>query len=73
MALAVTVLQEAKQRSVDNYAAGFAKTQAQILGRLRHPSGQLALLNPGWNAHWPPPAARSYCPMPPSTSTTRTR
>ena len=50
MALAVTVLQEEKQRSVDNYAAGFAKTQAQILGRLRHPSGQLALLNPGWNA-----------------------
>ncbi len=48
--LAVTVLQEEKQRSVDNYAASFAKTKAQIVGRLRHPSGQLALLNPGWNA-----------------------
>ena len=50
LAMAVTVLQEEKQRSVDNYAAGFAKTKEQIVGRLRHPSGQLALLNPGWNA-----------------------
>ena len=50
LAMAVTVLQEEKQRSYDNYRAGLAKTQAQIIARLRHPSGQLALLNPGWDA-----------------------
>ncbi|MBK7900064.1 MAG: HAMP domain-containing histidine kinase [Azonexus sp.] len=50
LAMAVALLQGEKQRSVDHYAAGFAKTQAQIAGRLRHPAGQLALLNPGWNA-----------------------
>jgi signal transduction histidine kinase len=50
VALALAVLQEEKQRSYDHYADGFAKTQSQIVARLRHPSGQLALLNPGWNA-----------------------
>jgi signal transduction histidine kinase len=50
LALAVTVLQEEKQRSHDNYRAGLKKTQAQIVARLHHPSGQLALLNPGWTA-----------------------
>jgi signal transduction histidine kinase len=47
VALALTVLQEEKQRSYANYQDGFAKTQAQIVARLRHPTGQLALLNPG--------------------------
>jgi hypothetical protein len=46
MALAVAVLQGEKQRSYENYRSGFAKTKAQIVARLRHPSGQLALLNP---------------------------
>jgi signal transduction histidine kinase len=50
LAMAVTVLQEEKQRSYDNYRAGFAKTKEQIVARLRHPSGQLALLNPRWDA-----------------------
>lgn len=50
VALALAVLQEEKQRSYDRYATGFAKTKEQIVARLRHPSGQLALLNPGWNA-----------------------
>ncbi|NJD07908.1 MAG: HAMP domain-containing histidine kinase, partial [Methylococcaceae bacterium] len=50
VALALAVLQEEKQRSHDHYAAGFAKTKEQIVARLRHPSGQLALLNPGWSA-----------------------
>ena len=50
VAMAVTVLQEEKQRSYDNYQASFAKTQAQIVGRLHHPSGLLALLNPRWDA-----------------------
>jgi signal transduction histidine kinase len=46
LALAVTVLQEEKQRSYKNYQANLAKTKEQIVARLRHPSGQLALLNP---------------------------
>jgi len=50
LAMAVTVLQEEKQRSYDNYAAGFTKTKEQIVARLHHPAGQLALLNPRWNA-----------------------
>ncbi|BAL22556.1 histidine kinase [Azoarcus sp. KH32C] len=50
LAMAVAVLQEEKQRSYDNYRAGFTKTKAQIVARLRHPSGQLALLNPRWDA-----------------------
>ncbi len=49
LTMAVAVLQEEKQRSYDNYRASFAKTQAQIAGRLRHPSGLLALLNPRWD------------------------
>jgi len=46
VAMAVTVLHEEKQRSYDNYQASFAKTKEQIVARLRHPAGQLALLNP---------------------------
>lgn len=48
VAMAVTVLQEEKQRSYDNYQASIAKTKEQIVARLRHPAGQLALLNPRW-------------------------
>lgn len=47
LALAVVVLQDEKERSYRNYEQGFAKTQAEIAARLRHPAGQLALLNPG--------------------------
>ncbi|MDR3323604.1 MAG: sensor histidine kinase [Zoogloeaceae bacterium] len=46
VALAVAVLQGEKQRSYGNYQQAFAKTKEQIVARLRHPSGQLALLNP---------------------------
>ena len=46
VAMAVTVLQGEKQLSYDNYQASFAKTKEQIVARLRHPAGQLALLNP---------------------------
>ncbi|MCE1183744.1 MAG: HAMP domain-containing histidine kinase [Rhodocyclales bacterium] len=49
LAMTVTVLQEEKQRSYDNYRASLAKTREQIVARLHHPAGQLALLNPGWN------------------------
>ena len=50
LAMAVAVLQEEKQRSVGNYRAGLAKTKEQIVALLHHPSGQLALLNPRWDA-----------------------
>ena len=46
LAMALAVLQGEKQRSYDNYQSGFAKTKEQIVARLRHPSGVLALLNP---------------------------
>jgi signal transduction histidine kinase len=46
LALAVNVLQEEKQRSQRDYADNLRKNQAQIAARLRHPTGQLALLNP---------------------------
>ncbi len=47
VALALMLLTEEKQRSYDNYRLGFKKTQSEIIAKLRHPSGQLALLNPG--------------------------
>lgn len=50
VAMAVTVLQEEKQRSYDNYRASIGKTKEQIVARLHHPAGQLALLNPRWDA-----------------------
>jgi len=46
LVLAITVLQEEKQRSADQYQERLKKTKEQILAQLRHPSGQLALINP---------------------------
>ena len=46
LVMTVYVLQEEKQRSYDNYQQSFAKTMEQIAAQLRHPTGQLALLNP---------------------------
>jgi len=46
VAMAMVVLQHEKQRAHDLYRDGLRKTQAQIIARLRHPTGQLALLNP---------------------------
>ncbi len=46
LGLALAVLQDEKERSYQNYQASFKKTQSEILARLRHPAGQLALLNP---------------------------
>ncbi len=45
-ALAVRVLEEEKQRSYASYRDVFRETAEQISSRLRHPTGQLALLNP---------------------------
>lgn len=46
LAMALGVLIEEKQLGHHNYQAVLRKTQAQIVARLRHPTGQLALLNP---------------------------
>ncbi|MGZ5176820.1 MAG: sensor histidine kinase, partial [Burkholderiales bacterium] len=46
LALAVVLLKEEKQRSYVDYQQSFRKTQAEIVAKLRHPAGQLALLNP---------------------------
>ncbi|PFH11812.1 signal transduction histidine kinase [Collimonas sp. PA-H2] len=46
VALALYVLQQEKQLSYKNYQTSFSKTSDQIMATLRHPAGQLALLNP---------------------------
>ncbi|HEY4374041.1 MAG TPA: HAMP domain-containing sensor histidine kinase [Burkholderiales bacterium] len=46
LSLAVVLLKEEKRRSYQNYRQNLAKTEAEIVARLRHPAGQLALLNP---------------------------
>jgi signal transduction histidine kinase len=44
--LAVSVLQQEKQLSYSSYQASFQKTAQHVSATLRHPTGQLALLNP---------------------------
>lgn len=44
--LALIILQGEKLRAYDNYHRNLHKTHATMLAKLRHPSGQLALLNP---------------------------
>ena len=46
LAIAVNVLQDEKSLAYRTYREGFAKTVAQVATQLRHPAGQLALLNP---------------------------
>lgn len=46
MGLALSVLQQEKQLSYNNYQNSFQKTREQVAATLRHPAGQLALLNP---------------------------
>ncbi|MBQ0935663.1 HAMP domain-containing histidine kinase [Ideonella paludis] len=46
LGLALSVLIEEKIQGLQSYTQGFAKTLGQISDRLRHPTGQLALLNP---------------------------
>lgn len=46
LGLALSVLQQEKQLSYNNYQTNFSKTRLQIAATLRHPAGQLALLNP---------------------------
>lgn len=51
LALALGVLQDEKERGLRNYQDGFKKNQAQIAAKLRHPTGQLVLLNPSAYEH----------------------
>ncbi len=46
LGLALSVLQDEKERGRRVYAEALKKTESQIAARLRHPTGQLALLNP---------------------------
>lgn len=55
LALALKLLTEEKQRSHLSYAQSIQKSQSEILAKLRHPSGQLALLNPGRQSRNPTP------------------
>ena len=46
LALALALLTGEKERSYDSYRRNFGKTLAEVTAKLRHPAGQLALLNP---------------------------
>ncbi|MBV7543945.1 HAMP domain-containing sensor histidine kinase [Acidovorax sp. sic0104] len=43
--LSVVLLKEEKERAWQGYQNGFKRSQSEVMARLRHPSGQLALLN----------------------------
>ncbi|WP_047475227.1 HAMP domain-containing histidine kinase, partial [Delftia sp. ZNC0008] len=47
VALSVVVLKDEKERAWQAYQHGFVRSQAEVMARLRHPSGRLALLNAG--------------------------
>lgn len=49
--LALVLLKEEKERSYQNYQQNFQKTYAELMARLRHPTGRLMLLNPQHNNH----------------------
>jgi two-component system, OmpR family, sensor kinase len=46
LALTLALLNEERQRNAQRYGQSFAKSLAEIVAQLRHPAGQLALLNP---------------------------
>jgi signal transduction histidine kinase len=50
VALAVTLLREEKARAYQRYEQGFGRSLDTLAARLRHPTGQLALLNPDADA-----------------------
>jgi signal transduction histidine kinase len=53
LALATAVLQEEKARAWRNYEGNLRHAKENIAARLRHPSGQLALLNADRPPDWP--------------------
>lgn len=62
VALSVVLLKEEKERGWQNYRQGFARSQSEVMARLRHPSGQLALLNAGSGGSSPAPLAPLLLP-----------
>lgn len=46
LALALALLNEERQRNAQRYEQTFAKSLGEVVAQLRHPSGQLALMNP---------------------------
>jgi signal transduction histidine kinase len=46
LALALALLNEERQRNAQRYGQTFAKSLGEVVAQLRHPSGQLALMNP---------------------------
>ena len=63
VAIALSVLQDEKELSHRSYREGFAKTMGQIAAQLRHPAGQLALLNPPGPAASSPASAGAVHPL----------
>lgn len=59
LALSVVLLKEEKERAWQSYQHGFERSQAEVMARLRHPAGQLALLN----AHLQGQAATPLAPV----------
>jgi two-component system OmpR family sensor kinase len=53
VALALVLLQDEKERMYASYQQGFKRTQSEVMARLRHPAGVLALLNPRAGASGP--------------------
>jgi len=62
VALSVVLLKEEKERGWQSYQHGFARSQSEVMARLRHPSGQLALLNAGNRGAAPAPLAPLLLP-----------
>ncbi|WP_342720996.1 HAMP domain-containing sensor histidine kinase [Acidovorax sp. FHTAMBA] len=60
VALSVVLLQEEKERAWKSYQHGFERSQSEVMARLRHPSGQLALLNAD---HQPQRAGSGLAPL----------
>jgi signal transduction histidine kinase len=46
LALTLVLLNEERQRNAQRYEQTFAKSLGEVVAQLRHPSGQLALMNP---------------------------
>ena len=59
VALSVVLLKEEKERAWQSYQHGFERSQSEVMARLRHPAGQLALLN----AHLQGQAATPLAPL----------
>lgn len=62
VALSVVLLKEEKERGWQSYQHSFARSQSEVMARLRHPSGQLALLNAGSRGAAPAPLAPLLLP-----------